>query len=635
MPSRRDLLSSAVAGLILPTAAPAREQAAASSASGQPGAPWIDVRAFGARGDGVADDSAAINRAIATLGRGRTLYFPAGVYKVSVSDGVERALTPLPVGANVHMERGAWLTAGPDQPTLTFLTPLGDNILQVNIDGGSFPPSGRMSARWLNQTSGIRAYHAPDYGLGAANVSIVNSEIRNVETGIRADGARHWRVSGCKIHRTALSAVIFGFHEGQDCFHNIVSGNVFESLGDTAVAFFQLGGKALGNCAYNVVANNTAKDTNQRAAGFAFDVEAGDVDRQHHIVFSANVVEQTIRDLPHAVCGFVMNNVSHGLMVGNIARGSSGTEADVGYNMIGSRHGLITANIADNFRGCGINVDGSERIDILDNHISDCGGGLYNAPVRLALAFDTSRCSVAGNTIEIASNYPHFQEDSGAIAAWSDKGIAIRDLRISENNITIPAGSAILVRGTERNPVKGVFAHGNLLGRPESPHSPPAPGQGWALQLSFVQMATISNTVVREAARGFALRDCLGATLADSELTGDGPLAALYDFTGSSGIRVRNTRCYQEWATAIVAPGLGTIWENDDAVRTEAKGFSDPIASGGAIPHGLIFPPSFVSAIPAGSAETSGVRISGITATHFTLEFAENGTRRFIWEARV
>ena len=65
-----------------------------------------------------------------------------------------------------------------------------------------------------------------------------------------------------------------------------------------------------------------------------------------------------------------------------------------------------------------------------------------NPSVRLALEFDTSRCSVVGNTIEIASGYPHFRGDSAAIAALGDKGIAIRDLRIGENNITIPAGSA-------------------------------------------------------------------------------------------------------------------------------------------------------------------------------------------------
>ena len=528
MPSRRDLLSSAAAGLLGASTAQAAqrvpgagqdlqglgqaEAAAVRAALERLGELWVSVRAFGARGDGDADDTPAINRAIATLSPGRTLYFPAGTYRVTVSDGVERALAPLPIGCNVHMERGAWLTAAADQPTLTFLTPLGDNILQVNIDGGSFPRSGGMSGRWPNRTSGIRAYAVADFGLGARNVTIVNSEIKNVETGIRADGARHWRVTGNKIHRTALSAVIFGFHEGQDCHHNIVFGNVFESLGDTAVAFFQLDGKGLGSCAYNVVASNTAKDTNQRTAGFAFDVEAGNAERQHHIVFSSNVVEQTVTGLPHGVGGFVMNNVSHGLMVGNIARGSSGTTADIGYTMLGARHGLITANVADNFRGCGIVVDGSQGADVLDNHIINCGGGALYPAIRLALEFDTSRCSAVGNTIEVSSGHPHFGDGSAAIAALGDNGIAIRDLRIGGNNITIPAGTAIAVRGSGRTPALRVLADGNLIGRSED--SARGSGQGWALHLRFVNMATVSGTVVRNATHGFALQNCVGATLA-------------------------------------------------------------------------------------------------------------------------
>lgn len=651
MPSRRDLLSGAAAGLLGASTAQAAqrvpgagrdrlglgddEAVAVRAALERLGELWVSVRAFGARGDGVADDTPAINRAIATLSPGRTLYFPAGTYRVTVSDGVERALAPLPIGSSVHMERGAWLTTAPDQPSLIFLTPLGDNILQVNIDGGSFPRSGGISGRWPNRTSGIQAYATADRGLGARNVTVVNSEIRNVETGIRADGARHWRVTGNKIHRTGLSAVIFGFHEGQDSLHNIVSGNVFESLGDTAVAFFQLDGKGLGTCAYNVVANNTAKDTNQRTAGFAFDVEAGDAQRQHHIVFSSNIVEQTVAGLPHGVGGFVMGNVSHGLMVGNIARGSSGTTADIGYNMPGARHGLIAANVADNFRGCGIVIDGSQGTDVFDNHIVNCGGGGPYPAIRLALEFDTSRCSAIGNRIEISAGHPHFGDGSSAIAALGNNGIAIRDLRIGGNDITIPAGTAITVTGSSGTPALRVLANGNLIGRSGRGGGS---GQGWAMHLRFVNLANVSGTVVRDASHGFALQNCAGATLADSELTGDDPLAVLYDFSGSSGVRVRNTRCYQTWATAVTAPGTGTTWDNDDAVRSETRGLSAAIASGGAIPHGLAFPPSFVSVVPAGSANpagAAGVSVSGVNATHFTVEFGGGGTRRFLWEART
>ena len=43
----------------------------------------VSVRNFGAKGDGVTDDTAAIAAAIAALPTGGTLYFPAGTYRVS------------------------------------------------------------------------------------------------------------------------------------------------------------------------------------------------------------------------------------------------------------------------------------------------------------------------------------------------------------------------------------------------------------------------------------------------------------------------------------------------------------------------------------------------------------------------
>jgi len=46
--------------------------------------PWVDVRDFGARGDGVADDTEAIRRAADFAARnGRTLYFPNGTYNIN------------------------------------------------------------------------------------------------------------------------------------------------------------------------------------------------------------------------------------------------------------------------------------------------------------------------------------------------------------------------------------------------------------------------------------------------------------------------------------------------------------------------------------------------------------------------
>src|ERR671915_635207 len=43
----------------------------------------LNVKAFGARGNGVTDDTAAIRAAVATIPSGGVLVFPPGVYRVS------------------------------------------------------------------------------------------------------------------------------------------------------------------------------------------------------------------------------------------------------------------------------------------------------------------------------------------------------------------------------------------------------------------------------------------------------------------------------------------------------------------------------------------------------------------------
>ena len=75
---RRELLKMAGVGVAAVT--PAAAMAEAMPVHGVPG--WVDVRMHGAKGDGAATDSPAINRAIdaAAAAGGGTVYFPAGVY---------------------------------------------------------------------------------------------------------------------------------------------------------------------------------------------------------------------------------------------------------------------------------------------------------------------------------------------------------------------------------------------------------------------------------------------------------------------------------------------------------------------------------------------------------------------------
>ena len=54
-----------------------------SITTGLAGTDWVDVTAYGARGDGVTDDTVAIQAAISAVGAGGVVYFPAGSYVVS------------------------------------------------------------------------------------------------------------------------------------------------------------------------------------------------------------------------------------------------------------------------------------------------------------------------------------------------------------------------------------------------------------------------------------------------------------------------------------------------------------------------------------------------------------------------
>src|ERR1700743_158122 len=48
----------------------------------------INGKSLGEKGNGIADDTAAINRAISKSGPGDIIFFPAGVYKISFPPGI-------------------------------------------------------------------------------------------------------------------------------------------------------------------------------------------------------------------------------------------------------------------------------------------------------------------------------------------------------------------------------------------------------------------------------------------------------------------------------------------------------------------------------------------------------------------
>src|SRR6266704_4353957 len=105
---RRDLLKMAGSGMAA-SVVPGSEAGYALQGTGadQIGAvtAWMNVRQFGAKGDGATTDSPAINRAIdaAAAAGGGTVFFPAGVY-LSYSIRLKSNIT-------LYLDHGATIVA--------------------------------------------------------------------------------------------------------------------------------------------------------------------------------------------------------------------------------------------------------------------------------------------------------------------------------------------------------------------------------------------------------------------------------------------------------------------------------------------------------------------------------------------
>ena len=182
----------------------------------------IDVRDFGARGDGVTDDSEAIQTAARALRSGGTLYFPRGTYRfvrrsppgaaAIVIDGVSDVLVEFEPGAELLMDN-----VDPDTRTGTSHGVLvrgpGSGITLRNID-----------VRWATRTErslgdGIRVEGwpgsaVPDGWSGrptpVAGVVVADCRVRaSPQAGVIVFGASDVTVTGLRVEDTGADGLHF------------------------------------------------------------------------------------------------------------------------------------------------------------------------------------------------------------------------------------------------------------------------------------------------------------------------------------------------------------------------------------------------------------------------------------------
>jgi len=190
----------------------------------------VNVKAYGAVGDGVTNDTAAFNKALAACAaNGGTCLVPEGTYLISAS-GISTGRHKPSVLSGVHLTgagRRASILKIAGMPTDNFLPCEGDNWSVQNL------------------TFDMRDYTPPSVGFAAIgcrgnNWRVANcAVIQSGKWGIAAFGGSNWSIEGNYISRTVPGArppvggILVTANAGIWSSHGRVINNVCEGVGIT------------------------------------------------------------------------------------------------------------------------------------------------------------------------------------------------------------------------------------------------------------------------------------------------------------------------------------------------------------------------------------------------------------------
>lgn len=191
-----------------------------ASAEEAPEAGWISVKDYGAVGDGVTNDTDAINLAIAMLREGETLYFPEGTYLVHTYEGahpVIRVHGKRNVTLRLHENTVIQLDVVPDHSTgsedRNYMIQF-KNSENVTLTGGKFIGDRLTYQGTVRQDHSFAIHVADSTGITVRDVEIeqMRGDGIYVSSEQYQDGvwgvSRNITIDNCKIH---------------DCFRNGIS----------------------------------------------------------------------------------------------------------------------------------------------------------------------------------------------------------------------------------------------------------------------------------------------------------------------------------------------------------------------------------------------------------------------------
>lgn len=330
-----------------------------------------NVLDFNAVGDGVADDTAAIQAAINSLTNGGSVYLPTGTYKITASLSID--------APNITFYGDGFEATTIKATASTFwmlqYTNNADNLNVNNIffDGGA---TDEINSQYAIGYTLIA--NAPEY------VTIQNCKFSNTNNGIVTGSGKYWLISDCVfVNILGITASNgYGILSAENtAYCNYTNNHFIGSVGKGRHAIYMVVG-----CSYSIASNNIIEDYNE--AAIVTRADSG----------QPGVVSNVITGNTIVGGGNVATSESAAIFVGGLA-------SDI----------VVSNNLIKNFDNIGIIV-------------SDAGGGGFtnNNTIDGNRIFDVSNqgISIRGAKNTIVSN--NFVYNASQAVSNVDRGFDVR-----------------------------------------------------------------------------------------------------------------------------------------------------------------------------------------------------------------
>jgi hypothetical protein len=375
----------------------------------------FQVKDFGAKGDGVTDDTAAFGKAFAAVSAygGGVVYVPPGRYRVS----------KLYVPSNCVLTgagTASWIQLL-DNTNATMLNIVGLDVTVSNLqlDGNAsgqsntstlydtvaiFPPAERVRIHdcWVHDAIGYQVVAFP----GCSDIVVARNIVSGgAEEGIECQGSSDFRAVGNLVQQAGKNGIYVWSNSGQGgtCHSSVVAGNV---VCDWSRTSFGWGGIVVDDGATDVtIAGNAVAGTPGTGTGIAISSEGPPPQR---VAVTANVVTGV---------------------------------AGVAVRVRNSRHTAVNGNVVSDAAAAGIQVWNAVTGITVAGNVVDRSG---NAGVQILNASDFN---VRANVVRSSGRATKVEQDATGIVVYSRDATAARGT-VQANRAFDPTSPPTQVHGT-------------------------------------------------------------------------------------------------------------------------------------------------------------------------------------------